>query len=378
VSTRARDQVRVITDEGEFTAFKSIELAHDFAEVASCTFAFGDDGSWRTVARIVQPGRAVRVSLNGYRIFTGRFEAHSEPTSSAQGMQIHVTARTKLSDARVGSADPGLTFKNTTLKAFLLKLFAPLGYGPNDFQFAAAADRNLQTGKRPGYAKPVDLEPIKFDQLKVNPPETIWECGSRVLKWHHLMMWDGADGRIIVGRPDDTQSPLYEFRCYRGAGSEGNNILSIRPSVDWSEQPGEIWVYGHTPGSDVRKSRNRGVAVDLDVAAEFARSGNFNRRVIIPSDGAKSSGYAQAQARREMAARSKAKLAWEVEADGWSQWQGTRGSITFAINTVANVDSNVHPGLGGPFMIHNVQRSLSAEDGPKTKLQLVARGVYDI
>lgn len=377
--SRARDKIEVITEDGAFTAFKSLELEHDFGEVASCAFHFGDDGSWRTVSRIVRPGRAVRVVVNGYIAFTGRFEAHGEPTNASQGMQIQVTARTRLSDARVASADTKLSFKNTTIRKFLLNLFAPLGYGQRDLITDEAADRDLQTGKRVGFPKrPVDLEQIKFDQLKVNPPETVWECAARVLKWHHLMIWDSADGRILVGRPEDTQPATYQFFCKRGAASSGNNVLSLRPSEDWAEQPGEVWVYGATPGHDIKTSKVRGVAVDLDLAAEFARSSNFNRRVLIPSDGAKTSGYAEAQARREMAARSKAKSAWEIETDGWSQYQGAKGLVSYAINTVASVDSDVHPGRGGAFLVHKLSRRLDVDEGPKSRLSLVAKGIYDI
>ncbi len=375
--SRPRDDIRVVTEDGTFDRFKSLEVSQDFNEVGSCTLSFGDDGSLPSVLRMIKPGRSVAVSCNGYRIFTGRFEAHGEPLDAGSGMQVQCVARTKLSDARVSGANPGLLFRNTTLKAFLLKLFEPLGYAEKDFQFSAAAARNLQTGRATGAPKPVDLDKPKFDQLKVQPPETVWECASRVLKWHHLMIWDAGDGRIIVGRPDDTQAPTYRFLCRRYPNADANNVLSIRPAVDWSEVVGEVHVHANTYGRDIRRSPIQGVSVDLDLAAEAARSGNFSRIIYIPSDGARTKGYAQAQSRREMAARQKTKATWEVDADGWSQWQGN-GLVNFTINTVADIQSDVHEGLGGPFLVQRIARRLDVDKGPTTLLGCVGKGIYDI
>lgn len=378
MAARKPDDIRVLLDEGEFTAFKSVEIANDFGEVASCTLSLGDDGSWSTMERHLRPGRGIRVTCNGRLCFSGRFEADAEPVSPQNGMQIQCTARTKLSDARVAGAEPGITFRNTSLKKWLIRLFQQHGYSAQDFWFDEYTERDVATGRRGTMKKPVDMDRINFDQLRVNPPETTWECASRILKFHHLMIWDGSDGRIIVGRPDDEQRPAYVFVCNRPPNDLQNNVLSIRPSRDWSEVPSEIWVHSNPYGRDIRKTPIKGAAADLDVLAEAARSGNFQRIVRIPNDGARNRGWAEASAKRELAARLKNKQVWDIDVDGWTWFDGSADPPGYAINTVVNVQSEVHPGVSGGYLVHRLLRKLDLDAGPTTTLTAVVKGAYAI
>lgn len=375
---RKPDDIQVLCNVGSFDQYESIELTHDLNEVASCTMTFGDDSTWNAVQDVIAPGEPISVVCNGVMLFAGRFEANSAPQNARESTKVKITARTRLSDARIASAQVGLSFKNTSIKAFILKLFAPLGYTESDFAFDAAAARDVVTGKKSGAKDLVDLDKPKADQLKVQPPETVWETALRVLKWQHLMIWDNADGRIVVGKPDDTQSPIYTFVSLVGSGSDANNVIDIVPSVDWSEQPGEVWVFGATHKQDIRKAKNKGVAVDQDVVSTAARTGQFNRIVTIPSDGSKHGQDAQAQAQREMASRSKRKQAWEVTYDGWTFFDGSARSTNFWINTVAAVISDAHRNMNGPYLVSKTSRSFNCEGHASARMNLIAKGLYDV
>ena len=375
---RRPDVVRVETDVGGFDAFQQLELSTDLLDTSAATLEIGDDGSWRALERIIAPGERFRIYLNGLLQFTGRAEVNEAPVSADAGTVVQLILRTKMSDARYASADPKTSFKDTSIKAFVLALYEPLGYGAADFAFAPAADRNLMTGKKTGAEDPVDLEPLKVEQAKVGPPETIFDAASRMLKRHHLMHWDGADGRILVGRPDDTQTPLYRFLCKRGTQAGGNNVLSARRIIDWSEVPGEVWVSGGTNGKDVVRASLRGVSVDLDLARVAATNGHFARKVLIPSEGAKTQTQADAQARRERAARSKRKDAWEVELDGWTYWDGS-SSTPIVVNTTADIDvETVGAASSGRYLLSRVSRSLSADAGLTARVELLAPGILEI
>jgi prophage tail gpP-like protein len=371
MGARKQDRIVIQTEQGGFERFSSVSLTHDLYDTSSATFEIGGDEAWQALETIIQPGQEFRVMLNGRLQMTGRAEVNEAPVTTSDGATVSLVCRTKMADARYASADPKLRFKDQSIKTFVLAAYAPLGYKEADFAFAAYADVDLVTGRAKGSPAPVDLAPIKADSLKVAPPETIFECVGRVLKRHHLMHWDGADGRILVGRPATDLPPIYHFQAIRLNGGEGNNVLSCKRIVDWSEVASEVSVHGSTPGVDIAKSAFRGVAVDQDLFAVAARTGHFARRVIIPADGVKSQKTADAQATRELAARAKRKSAWEFEIDGWSWWDG-HDSVPFAINAMADCRVDVIGGAAnGRFLVTTMTRTVSVEQGATTKLVVV-------
>jgi prophage tail gpP-like protein len=372
---RPRDSIRIETGKGSFDAFNNISLVQDLFDSSTATVEIGDDGSWREIEKIIEPGQPFRIYCNELLQMTGRCEALDVPVEARSGTVVQLTCRTKMADARYASADPKISFSNVSVKQFILALYAPLGYTAADFQFAPAADVNLMTGKAKGSPDPTDLEALKVDQAKVTPPETIFEAASKHLARHHLIHWDAADGRICVGRPDDTQDPRYRFLCKRGVQAAGNNIIGARRIADWSEVPGEVWVYGGSAGKDVTKSAIRGVAVDLDLARVAGDTGHFKRIVIIPAEGAKTSAQASARAQRELAARSRRKDAWEFEVDGWSFWDGS-ALINYANNTTCDVDvETVYAGANGRYILSRIARTLDPGKGASTAVQVVAPGI---
>lgn len=368
---RKPDKIRIEGERGSFDLYEQIDLVQDLYDVSSCTMLVGDDGAWRALENIVDPGKEFRIYVNDRLQMTGRAEVNEAPVDAENGASLSLTCRTKMSDARYASADPKTKVSNTSIKDFILALYAPLGYALKDFLFVPGTDVDLMTGKARGVKTPTDLEPIKADQAKVNPPETIFEAASRHLRRHHLMHWDASDGRIIVGRPATNGQPLYRMLCKRGSDSAANNVLSVKPIRDWSEVPSEVWVFGGTTGKDIAKAPFRGVSVDLDLARVQAATGHFNRPVTIPAEGAKSADLADSQALRERQARSKRKNAWEVVLDGLTWWDGST-STPIALGTIAEMDVDTIAGrANGPFILVRVARTLSAERGAVTTCSLV-------
>lgn len=375
MAARPRDVIRIETEKGAFDAFNSIQLVQDLFDSSTAAVEIGDDGTWKEIEQIVAPGKPFKVFCNGLLQMTGRCEVNEVPVEASSGTVVSLTCRTKMADARYASADPKTSFKDVSVKKFVLSLYAQLGYTEADFQFAPAADVDLITGKKRGHPDPIDLEPLKAEQAKVSPPETIVEAASKHLARHHLIHWDAADGRICVGRPDDTQAPFYRFLCKRGTQAAGNNVIGARRIKDWSEVPSELWVYGGTVGKDITKSAFRGLAVDLDLLAVAADAGHFHRAVIIPAEGAKSLAQATARAQRELAARSRRKDAWEFEIDGWAYWNGSE-LINYAINTTCDVDVETVGGVSnGRYLLSRIARSLDPKKGATTAVQVVAPGI---
>jgi hypothetical protein len=372
---RRDDEIAIETIAGGCQLYSGVELISDMHGPATFSLTVGDDGSWQELSRIFAPSREVRLFCNGRLLFTGRFETNIVPTNPQSGSIAQLTARTKLSDARYATADLKVKVSGVSIRTFILALFGTLGYVAADFTFDAATDRDLVTGVRGASRAPVDLEPLTEDKAKIQPGEEIFTAATRHLKRHHLAIWDGADGKIVVGAPDDAQAPMFKLRTKRGAAAASNNIVAPRRIKDWSELASQVEVYGTTASEDDDPKPIRGLARDEEVLAAAAATGHFARRLILPLEGTKTQAKAEAQARRELASRAKEKDAWEHELDSWTFWDGQR-SIPWTINTTVDVDVETIGSDGaGRYLIHRVSRTLDTDNAASCSLQLAAPGV---
>lgn len=386
---RPQDRIVVETSAGACEIASSIRLTQDMQDMSQLAISCGDDTAWERITRIFHPGQQARLYVNGCLQFTGRWEINTVPADAHGGVTAELVARPRISDVRYVTAvkttalkaneDGDLSFQNVSLKAFILALFAPLGYTEADFQFDTTADRNLITGQKTGLPKLSFLEPIQEGRAKVQPGELVWDCFQRHLKRFHLMAWDGADGRIVIGTPDDRQIPLYFARAKRGQLAQSNNVLSPHRIRDWSEVVSEVRVLGSTTGDDGDPKPILGVAGDAEVLATANASGQFLRRLAIPLDGQfASQRLAESRARRELALRSKNKDAWELTLDEWTFWTGSK-AIPWAVNTCIDVDvDTIGVDGAGRYLIHKIQRTLDVHGAGTTTLSLVAPGILGV
>lgn len=371
--SRPVDRIRLEGAAGSFIAFNSLVVTNDITAPSEASFDIGDDGSWSTLAPVVAHGKPFKVFLNDRLRLTGRIESRESPTSASGGSVIKLVVRTKLSDARYASADPKTRVENVSIKQFLLKLFAALGYTEADFVFSADAERNIMTGVGArGATPPILLEPLKADQAKVNPPETIYDAASRHLKRHGLMLWDTPDGKIYVGKPDDGQQPIYMLRLRRGASGAGNNLLSATRIQDYSDAPSRVTVHSYTGGVDTERIPVKGQSVNQEII-----EAGLMRDVILQAEQARNLQQANAQAKRERASRSKRLDAFDLAADGWAYWTGF-SSIPYATNTTADLMVDTVGGPQGRYYLHRVTCSLDTGGAQKTTMQVSAPGVWEI
>jgi hypothetical protein len=142
------------------------------------------------------------------------------------------------------------------------------------------------------------------------------------------MMWDGPDGRICIGQPNDTAKPSYTLRSRRGGpGSIANNLLEWRRLKDWRDIASEISVYGQTDGTDGFKRPVKARVVDDEVDAIAQRAAkHFYRPIRFPAERAKNSLEAELAAHRELGVRRRRKDGWEMAVDGWTYWDGTKAT----------------------------------------------------
>jgi hypothetical protein len=373
---RPLDSVRVeIVGSGVLDNFTSLSITNDITMPCEAAFEVGDDGTWNSIQPSFKLGTQLQVFVNDRPRLRGRIEVNDAPLDTQAGSVLRFTVRIKLSDAMYASAGRTVQVKDTSIKDFLLALYRPLGYAESDFIFKQSLARDLVTGKAPtrNGASTVLLEPIKIEEARVQPGESIYAAADRHLRRHGFMHWDSADGRIVVGVPDDTQDPTYVFNAYRyGGNTSVNNILGASRTMDWSGIPSDIAVFGKGGKRGFGKNNVTAAAADADVL-----SAGFYRPVDIVAEGIRTIDLAVRAANRELSARSKRKDGFSIELDGLSWWDG-HNQIAFGPDTVALVNTDVAGGNAGAYYVHAVTLSRSAASGDTAQLDLVKRGIWKL
>jgi hypothetical protein len=192
----------------------------DFHDVSSLTITIGDDGSWKTISTIVHPGRMVKLSLNGRLQFTGRFEENEVPVDPGSGAVAQIVARTKMATRATRARTRRRSFRTSASSSSCSRCTSRSGT-----RRPTSSSTPRPTGTcspaRSRRAALVDLDPLQEGRAKVKPPETIFDAASRHLKRYHMAHWDAADGRIVVGKPDDAQAPILPLLGKRGVDGAG-------------------------------------------------------------------------------------------------------------------------------------------------------------
>lgn len=356
-----------------FDRIGEFEIVNDLTAPSEARFEVGDDGSWPDIQEAIAIGTRFEVSVNARPRMTGRLLARRNPITVDGGSTIQLTIRTRTADAAFASARP-FNVSGATLRDIILKAYEPLGFTAADFIFRADVARDLITGRRRGGGRGgvEALLELREDQAKVAPPETIRDFVERHLNRFGLAHWDGPDGRIVVGAPDDEQQPRYVFRALRGL-SVANNILDAEKIEDFEEVPTELTVFGQGAGAAVPRSKLFATEADPTLTAV---SPTLYRIVSVQEDSIRTRGQAVARARREMSDRSRSKDAWRIRVDGLSYRDGSGPPENYAPDTVADVLVDAQGGATGAYLVYRTRMFGNAPDGLTTELDAVARGIW--
>lgn len=354
-----------------FDRFTTFMLKNSITSPSEASFESGDDGSFESLRQLTALGSIFRVFVNGRARLTGRVEMRDSTDDPSRSSNIRFVIRTKLTDAVVASCDPKVRTKNASIKEFVLACYATIGVGEDQFIFDPKTSRDLLTGKSSrGARAPRDLAPIKDDQAKVRPPETVFQAVDRHLKRHGFMHWDSPDGKIIVGAPDDTQDPIYRFVQRRTTGSFSNNVISCQEAQDVGQAPTIMSVLGTGGGGGIAKSK-----ISATEANETMVDGEFQRPLLIVDEGIKTKERANRRVRREMAQRTRGLQNLNVICDGLS-YRSDGGLVPYAPDTVAELNIERLGGSLGAFYCESVEMTQSPGMADRTILRVVPEGIW--
>ncbi len=350
------------------------EIVTDLTQPSVARFELGDSGTWSAIRDAIAIGARFKVSVNDKPRVTGRLLTRNLAVSASAGGTVQVVVRTLLADALFTVCDTNIGVRNATLETIVLAAFKRMGLTKADFIFRADLARDLITGRSDPQKPALEIHNIKEEEARPHAPESIYAFVDRHLSRFGLMLWDAADGRIVIGKPDDSQTAAYIMTMRRGVASRTNNLLSVTKTEDFEEVPGMLGVFGVGGGKDVTKSRVRFVQRDATLDALAAQ---LDRVAVVIDEGITTQAQAEARARREMMRRSLNKDSWALETDGLSYWSGSE-AIPYGIDTVADVRVDIAGAANGPYLIWQCTMKGNASESHKTNLVGVARGIWKL
>lgn len=357
--------------EFNFRDWTSLRVLSSMVGPSEASFELGDDTGWERLLRLCDLGARFAVLVNDRPRLVGRVEAITAPIDAEQSATQSFIVRTRLSDAMYASAPQGIRLKGASIKQFVLACYEAVGLGEADFDFVGDVSRDLLTGKDTKGGKPKRiLEPLKEEQQKVNPPETVFAAVDRHLRRHGFLQWDGPDGRIVIASPDDQQAPMARLLCRQPPHGQQNNVVSIERTRDVSQSPTTLSTFGVGGSADFRRTRVSSILYNQDLIRR-----GFRRGVVINDEGLKTKELAGARGNREFATRNRGLDRLTVTVDGLSYRDGNR-LVPWAPDTTVDIFTHVLGGAMGIYFTEEVEMTRSDGSGDLTRLSLVKQGVW--
>src|SRR5207253_1426485 len=109
---------------------------------------------------------------------------------------------------------PSIALKNVTFHDLAIARLRPFGIFEKDIVLDNDTNRALLTGKASAGTTlskdtPARLEDLKLEKAKGQAGESVYAFLSRHARRFGLLIWGTADGKVVFGRPNYEQKPLY-------------------------------------------------------------------------------------------------------------------------------------------------------------------------
>lgn len=371
---RSPEDSITITSEGgrAFDRWTSCEILNSIIRSSEASFEVGDDGSWEALSSLAALGTRFTVQVNGKVRVTGKVEVLNSPLDATRSSTVRFVVRTALSQIESDSASLRIQQKaNPTIKQIIEQALGLAGIPANMIEYRTDVARNLFTGAPTRGGRPRrDLDQLKEDQASSQPGETLKAFLDRHLMRHGLLIWDGPDGKVVVGAPDDDQEESYTFRCFRGAEGKFNNVVSIERMRDASSAPTQVMVFGFGGKREYAKAK----VAALRENPELITAG-FLRRHVIVDDGVKTKELAERTAARAFSERTRRQDCFVIGVDGLA-YRERSARVPYAPDTTCFIMADTIGGAVGKFYLEQTLLRRSPTSGDTTELQAVKAGTW--
>ena len=291
-----------------------------------------------TTPRVIRPGNACRVELEGDTVLQGWVDAVTVDYDKG-GHTIAVRGRDATGDLVDCSAatEPG-EWKNERLEAIATALCAPFGIN---------VSREIDTG-------------APFARFRIEEGESVFEAIERACRFRAVLPLSDGRGGLILGGPTRSRTSVRLER--------GENILSASGTASWLARFSDYTLLGQQAGG-----AGGFTAEQVAHVSATARDGGVNRYRPLTIIGEQSLDEAEALARIQWEANVRAARARSVRitVQGWREvpdgalWEP--GRLVFVADEWL--------GIAQELLVSSTSQSLS-EGGTLTTLDLVPEDAF--
>jgi len=224
----------------------------------------------------LQEGSPCTLSLGNDRVLTGVVD-EVELDVSRQGRTIRINGRDRAA-VLVDCSTPFVAMREASLADIVEQVVKPLGISQIEIRADKAATRR---------------------RIQIEPGQSAWEALLQVAEANGLWPWMEPDGRLVVGGPDYTATPVATLILHEDG--QGNNVerLSLRRSMPGRySQVTVLGQHGQFDGDGYDTTRAQLRTIVQDTA--LAQRGIFRPKVVVDT-ACENQDMSQARARKLLA-----------------------------------------------------------------------------
>lgn len=330
------NSVSIFLEDGSvFSGWESLVVTENLDTIAN-SFEFSVDKETVNVNRFpLKPGKKIRINMGQDRVINGFIEKLTLSVSSSD-RGLRVSGRSKSGDLVDCSVTEGFEFGGVRIDKLAEALVKPFGLQV----FLSVLESELQT----------------FGCFAVKPGETVFSALDRAARLNGFLWVSTRDGNIRLTEAGRFRSPS-EIEV-------GVNCLSATLDLDDTQRYSTYSVLGQSAGSEEISG-----ALTTEIEGSATDPGiSRTRPKILQAEGNVDGSKAASRAKWEASVRAAEAQSITCRVDSWRQQTGD----LWGANQLVLFKS---PLLGFPrgqdFLIKQVQRKKSNEDGTVTDLTLV-------
>jgi len=202
-----------------------------------------------------------------------------------------------------------------------------------------------------------------IEEVKPHAGETIFGFLQRHAQRFGLLIWGSADGKVVFGRPNYEQSPLYTLRMRQGANGYANNVIAFSRRTSFKHRPSETHVYGKGASGDQMPTEVHAVVFDDEV-----HDHGLYRVLTVHDQGARTRDEAERKAQYEMSHRRQSGDVIHAVLEGHAEAQG----VCYAIDTIAAIKWD-KAGIDDSRYVVSRTFTASRHEGQRTTLDIVPK-----
>lgn len=354
MAANADSEVKVIVvdsdgNESEFSEWKNYAIESDIFTPADA-FSFTASNMEGEMAGVINKGDLVKVLVDGNPEMVGHIDDVAYQTEPKDAT-VEYTGRDLFGFLVDCSAQPQ-SLKEQTLKTLAEKLTA-------DWIIEWRVNND------------VTLPRIK--KMKIEPGENVLEVLQRFASKADMLVWLEPDGTGVIGKPDYTQTPLYNFYLFVDkSNAKLNNVESSTVTQTWRDQFSSITVCGQSANS--RSIWGKGGRSKFKAISAIENELRVNRPLVMTDGDCASIKQAKQRANLEMARRRFESESLEYTVKGHYQLDAFGVKQYFHADRLANVVDEP-AGIEDIYYITR-RRFYGDESGQRTDLSLRQKGIY--